>query len=226
MKVFLKSPERIRLFRELAPNVPLPPEPILTRWCTWLHAAFYYSDHLDVVGKVLENLPDDESAALVHAREIIYQPNLHPHLAQIRAHFFTLSTSLERLESAGVPLATSLKELEHVRASLAIADTPAVKSARKKLDDVLARNPDLLRLQQLSTALDDEAFLPPDCPLSPAELSAYKFAPIVNCDIERAFSRYSSIFSDRRRSFTFENLAKHFMLSTNSSRAHDSDTQS
>jgi len=28
----------------MAPNLALPPQPILTRWGTWLNAAFYYCD--------------------------------------------------------------------------------------------------------------------------------------------------------------------------------------
>lgn len=31
-KIFLKAPSRIQIFRNIAPNIPLPPEPILTRW--------------------------------------------------------------------------------------------------------------------------------------------------------------------------------------------------
>lgn len=44
-KIFLKSPNRVRIFKELYPNLPLPPEPVITRWGTWLRAAFYYAKH-------------------------------------------------------------------------------------------------------------------------------------------------------------------------------------
>ena len=39
-----------------------------------------------------------------------------------------------------------------------------------------------------------------------------QIAPIANCDVERAFSRYGSILSNKRRSFLFGNLKKHFVL--------------
>ena len=44
-KVFKKAPSRVQKFRTIAPDVPLPPQPILTRWGTWLEAALYYSEH-------------------------------------------------------------------------------------------------------------------------------------------------------------------------------------
>lgn len=33
-KIFLKAPNRVRTFREFAPGLPLPPEPVVTRWGT------------------------------------------------------------------------------------------------------------------------------------------------------------------------------------------------
>ncbi|XP_028967556.1 uncharacterized protein LOC114828271 [Galendromus occidentalis] len=46
-KIFLRSAARVSIFREIAPGVPLPPQPVLTRWGTWLNAAVYYADHFD-----------------------------------------------------------------------------------------------------------------------------------------------------------------------------------
>uniref|UniRef100_A0A4P6D7Y3 DUF659 domain-containing protein n=2 Tax=Rhodnius prolixus TaxID=13249 RepID=A0A4P6D7Y3_RHOPR len=41
-KVFLKAPIRIKMLKDLYPDLCLPPEPILTRWGTWLETAQYY----------------------------------------------------------------------------------------------------------------------------------------------------------------------------------------
>lgn len=38
-KVFLKAPQRVDVYKEIMPSVPLPPEPVLTRWGTWVEAA-------------------------------------------------------------------------------------------------------------------------------------------------------------------------------------------
>lgn len=41
-KVFLLSTERKNVFRNAAPNTPLPPKPVITRWGTWMEAVHYY----------------------------------------------------------------------------------------------------------------------------------------------------------------------------------------
>jgi hypothetical protein len=33
-------------------DMPLPPQPILTRWGTWLQAAMFYSEHFDSIKEV------------------------------------------------------------------------------------------------------------------------------------------------------------------------------
>ncbi|KAJ4445649.1 hypothetical protein ANN_12332 [Periplaneta americana] len=58
-KIFIKAPTRIQLFREQLPNVPLPPEPILTRWGTWLQAVEYYSKHLEEIKNFVLKLGED-----------------------------------------------------------------------------------------------------------------------------------------------------------------------
>lgn len=51
-KIFMKAPSRIQIFKSKLPEVPLPPEPVLTRWATWLKAALYYAEHISEILKV------------------------------------------------------------------------------------------------------------------------------------------------------------------------------
>lgn len=46
-KVFIKAPTRIKTFQELTENIPLPPQPIITRWGTWIEAAIYYAKYYE-----------------------------------------------------------------------------------------------------------------------------------------------------------------------------------
>ncbi|KAJ4445375.1 hypothetical protein ANN_07180 [Periplaneta americana] len=41
----------VLLFQTVAPGIPLPPQPVLTRWETWLDAVNYYEEHY---GKIME----------------------------------------------------------------------------------------------------------------------------------------------------------------------------
>lgn len=52
-KVFKKAPSRIQKYRELLGDLQLPPEPIITRWGTWLSAACFYSDNFEAIKQVI-----------------------------------------------------------------------------------------------------------------------------------------------------------------------------
>jgi hypothetical protein len=52
-KCFLKTPTRIREFHSNFPNLSLPPELVVTRWKTWLDAAFYYATNFENVCSVI-----------------------------------------------------------------------------------------------------------------------------------------------------------------------------
>lgn len=43
----------MKLFKQIAPGIPLPPRPIITRWGTWLKANEYYKNHMSAVVEVL-----------------------------------------------------------------------------------------------------------------------------------------------------------------------------
>ncbi|KAF0719057.1 DUF659 domain-containing protein, partial [Aphis craccivora] len=46
-KIFLKAPSRVNTFKEMYPNLSLSPQPILSRWGTWLEAAMYYGKYFN-----------------------------------------------------------------------------------------------------------------------------------------------------------------------------------
>lgn len=52
-KIFLKAPLRVQFYKEQLPNTPLPPEPVITRWGTWLMAALFYVDNYNPVMNVI-----------------------------------------------------------------------------------------------------------------------------------------------------------------------------
>ncbi len=44
--------------------------------------------------------------------------------------------------------------------------------------------------------------------MDPASIAALKFCPMTSVDVERSFSQFKHVFSDRRQSFIQENLAQ------------------
>ena len=52
--------------------------------------------------------------------------------------------------------------------------------------------------------------------ISPKDLAGFKYAPVTSVDVERSFSSYKHILSDRRQGFNFENLGKILIIYSNS----------
>ncbi|KAJ4430101.1 hypothetical protein ANN_22311 [Periplaneta americana] len=42
----------VLLLQTIAPGIPLPPQPVLTRWGTWLNSVNYYAEHYS---KIMDN---------------------------------------------------------------------------------------------------------------------------------------------------------------------------
>jgi len=58
-KIFLKVPSRVQTFKDMYQDLILPPEPIITRWGTWLSAVLYYSNNFEKIRNVVLNLDSD-----------------------------------------------------------------------------------------------------------------------------------------------------------------------
>jgi hypothetical protein len=70
-QIFLKAPSRILLFKEEAPSIYLPPQPIITRWGTWIKAASYYCENFVEVKKVVQLLNSNDSISIEQSQHRI-----------------------------------------------------------------------------------------------------------------------------------------------------------
>jgi hypothetical protein len=82
----LKAPGRIIKLRELFPNLPLPLQPIITRWGTWLNAVEYYSNNFDSIKSVISRL-DDEAESIKKSKEMFEDKHLQNDLAYLKSNF-------------------------------------------------------------------------------------------------------------------------------------------
>ena len=75
-----------------------PPDPVITRWATWLRAALYYSENLPAVCTIVNNWT---SAGLLvsRAKDAINVENLVPDLVKI-SQYRTLAVNVEFLEGS------------------------------------------------------------------------------------------------------------------------------
>lgn len=207
--VFLKSPNRRALYRDGCPELPLPPEPIPTQWGTWLEAAIFYANHLGPIKAVVQEFNPDEARSIAKCQSLLSKTSLLSDLTFIKSNLGFLPSAIKQLEESGQSLNSSLSLIGNVEEKVAKIPGSRGDVFRDKMNSILKKNHGLQCLQEIKKVLigqEGEGELPPGW--SPGESATLKFCPIVSVDVERSFSIFKHIFTDRRQRFNEENLAK------------------
>ena len=84
----------MQLFKERSLYIPLPPEPILTRWGTWLDAALYYANNFNEFKSLILEFQGTESKAIQECQEGLEVPELVNNLAFTKTYFKFVSQSI------------------------------------------------------------------------------------------------------------------------------------
>ena len=92
----IKNKDRKKDFHDV--GLPSPPDPVITRWATWLRAALYYSENLPAVYAIVNNWT---SAGLLvsRAKDATNVEELVPDLVKIN-QYRTLAANVEFLEGS------------------------------------------------------------------------------------------------------------------------------
>ena len=100
-KIFIKSPLRVQKFKEEAPTLPFPPQPIVTCWGTWLDAANYYCTNYSEIEKIFSKFDRKDSSSIKFVQEL-FSVTMWRNLAYIKANFCGISKSITLLETVGI----------------------------------------------------------------------------------------------------------------------------
>ncbi|XP_025198504.1 uncharacterized protein LOC112603549 [Melanaphis sacchari] len=218
-KIFRKAPSRLLVFKSEAPNLPLPPEPIITRWGSWINAAIYYCENFEIIHRVIFMLDRNDAVSIKDAQDNIIKPGLKNNLTYIKSNFAKLILAIEQLQQQHIPLSDSLKIVQDIQKSFETLSGSSGKSVQNKFNQVQEKNRGLSALVKISQVLTgEETFrnldgLPED--LNCNDLTFFKYAPLTSVDVERSFSAYKTLLSNNRRSFKFENIRKHLIIQCN-----------
>nr|CAD7414702.1 unnamed protein product [Timema cristinae] len=139
-KVFLKAPSRIFSFKAALPNTPLPPQPVLTCWDTWLHAALYYADHLGDIQKVIQTFNEEQAVAITKANAAISCSSVIADLAYIKINFGNLLGAITALEARDLPLVKAVKIMWGIEETLNQSSGSVGTAIVDKFNKVLQRN--------------------------------------------------------------------------------------
>lgn len=196
-KIFLKAPRRVKLLKEMYPSLPLPPQPVITRWGTWLEAASYYAKYYEQIINVISRLNSSESIAIQNAKNILERDNLRNQLLYIENHYTIILFSLKELQKQNLTLSDSFLAFDQVRAALNDCNSDRIKV---KIEKVLDRNPDIDILREHEEKLSNNVLND--------EILSFKFAPLTSTDVERSFSTYKWVLDVKRNRLKIENLEK------------------
>lgn len=207
-KVFLKAPNRVEMYRQEMEG-PLPPSPVLTRWGTWLEAAVFYSDNYVQFKRVVEKLREADAVSIPKVKAAMCCPKVVRELAFIKTYASYLPAAMKKLEGRNLSLAEQFEVLEDARQKIASTPKTSGRVLREKFDFVFNKNEGLQFLQAVNAGNLPET-------MSPEELRAFQVAPLTSVEVERSFSMYKNILTDRRHRFIDENLEKMIILHFNS----------
>ncbi|KAJ4449438.1 hypothetical protein ANN_00837 [Periplaneta americana] len=205
-KIFLKSPSRTRIFKEMAPEIPLPPKPTVTRWGTWLYAAIYYGKYYNRIVEILNVLDHEDSTAIKEAKCLVSNQLLID-LQLIANKFQDLSKTITLLQSRNMEMIEAIRLVEGLSTANIQSEDEKIVSVQQKFKNILKKNVGFSRLCEIRNKITnpiDKALnsIDSDCD----SVTWFKFAPTTSCDVERTFSQLKNCLSENRRSFSFDNL--------------------
>ena len=210
-KVFLKCPYRIQRYKEQLPDVPLPPEPVITRWATWIEAVIFYSKNFEAVKSVMENFSSDPAVCVSESLLAFNSDKVLLSVSYIASHFSWLPNSIKKLETSGMVLQEAVKIMEDAVQKVSVVPGEVGSVVSTKMQSVLNKNPGYPTLVTLSRLFNGENVEPPKS-IIPSRIPLYKYAPLTSCEVERSFSIYKNILSDRRLCMTAEHLEKYIII--------------
>ena len=181
----IKNKHRKKDFHDA--GLPSPPDPVITRWATWLGAALYYSENLPAVHTIVNNWT---SAGLLvsRAKDAINVEDLVK-INQYR----TIAANIEFLEGS----ACTITEAYGLLKNMQFDDDPcAIKNYIKKR----------LSNSDLETIIDCT-----NLTIDPTSYALLQKAQPTSAAVERSFSMLSKL-SRKDRNFDVKNVKKYMML--------------
>ena len=118
-------------YKKKLPNVPLSPQPIITRWGTWLEAAFFYCKHFSDIKQLITELSNENCQALLDARHLMENILPSQKLAFIQINYTCVLNVISKLKSNKLSLVESLNLINQLQTSVNSVSGTIRKNKRK-----------------------------------------------------------------------------------------------
>jgi len=185
----VKNKDRMNAFQQ----VGKPPQPVLTRWTTWLRAAMYYADNLPVVKTIVNNFSGD-GLLVSRAKEAVAHPALPAQLLAIKKEYECLIPLVEKSESQKYDIITAYNDLM----SLDFAEDSC--SIKQYIGKRLEKNSDFIAIATL--ARDD---------ISPSQYLCLQRCQVTSVSVERSFSMLNKLLC-KDRPFRDDNIKNYLIM--------------
>lgn len=170
----------------------------------------YYADNFNSFKEVVFDFSESDSQSIQDCQSLLKNPKIEQNLAFLKANYNCVSGAIKKLETGGLTLVEALDVVHNFQSAISSVPGPIGKKVLTKLESVLTKNTGLKVLEQVSKILCGE--IVESLEMQESLLPKFKFAPITSVDVERSFSRFKNILSDRRRSFSVQTLEKHLII--------------
>jgi len=195
------------------PGIPLPPEPSITRWGTWINAALFYANNFEKFGNVINSLKDD-AISVEKLKQLDQNNAVKCDLAFIKLHLSELSINLTNLEASKSELLESMNMFRKIEDILTNIPGPDGKIIKDKFMYVIEKNEGYKSIKSYYEVISGKKDVNLD--ITPTLLNCFKYALITSVDVERSFSLYKHILSNRRFNFNEHNLEMYLIINFNS----------
>lgn len=210
-KIFLKAPQRVTAYKEYM-QCQLPPEPVITRWGTWLEAALFYAENLTKLRQFILTIPED-AQSITKVKNILTTTKINTDLAFIYSHLSCLPLAISQLETKNLTLKSQIDIVEKVGDELKKIENDNGQLLIDKFTTVLKKNPGYDELKKYNLTINGEDI---GLDAQPDIISCYKKCPITSVSVERSFSQLKHILSDRRHNFSDKNFEMYLVVNFNS----------
>lgn len=105
----VKNKERRSLFDEIGS----PPEPVVTRWGTWLNAAFYYAENFSKVRDIVNSYTDD-GKIVENAKTAVNCASVAESLMKVKRDYENLPKLIQKFEASTFTISEAHAELHNI----------------------------------------------------------------------------------------------------------------
>lgn len=188
----VRNKERRNLFKEIG----FPPEPVLTRWGSWLSAAIYYAKNLVKVREIYSAI-DDKGELVKRVKDALNSPGIEKDLVKIMSNYAGLIKNVDLMEKSTLGIQDAYKIIE----DLNFEDD--VCNIREYINKRLDSN-EIKKIIEMT-----------DSSISPAMYTMLLKCQATSCSVERSFSILNKLLA-KDRNFKPEHVKFYVIVKFNS----------